>query len=544
MNSFQTELKEKNKLCVMAKYPTKSIFNPTYWDEIVEAFTLLTANSISTEQLSEDFIWRGMPIGKYLERVRQVRCENKLTVEEMKIMKKLHVDMQYLERRWTYMYQRAKAYYLQYGHLSISSKEDLELSKWVADQRRRYVGGPRKRKNRIAVYTPLTDEQRKLLEEIEIVWDTSSTWYKYSPLLKKYYEEMHDTNVPTTFFVGHLNLGHWVNSVRRGYFQLTEEQKDYLDSMKFDWDIRTVANTSFPEQATLYYFSFCYPDAQKTKEGGKELDIYSEKARIAIEYDGVAWQKNKNKFDKDNEKDEYCYNNGIRLIRIREEGLPCTKYATNYFISLPFSTDKFDTLLRKIFQKEFGNPLVDIDTRAHGFEILKNYRKLEDMAFYRHLEELKEYIRINHSFPPSNRKSHAGLLGWIYNLRRIYIGQTHGVLTNEMIQALNEVDFVWNPSEYKLNNIYIHLKIFVEQGHDYLPSNYKDPIDDFTLGYKVSHLRQRGPSSKSYGGTKLSNEWIEKFNALGMNWTPGEPLLIPKTRKKESYEESLFDTCD
>lgn len=245
----------------MAKYPTKSIFNPTYWNEIVEAFTLLKDSSISTEHLPEDFIWRGMPIGKYLERVRQVRCENKLTAEEMKIMKKLHVDMQYLERRWMYMYQRAKAYYLQFGHLSISSKEDLELSKWVTDQRRRYVGGPRKRKNHMAVYTPLTDEQRRLLEEIEIVWDTSSTWYKYSPLLKKYYEEMHDTNVPTTFFVGHLNLGYFVNCIRTGRFNVTEEQKAFLNKMNFDWEYRPIKSTSFPEQATFYYFSFWYTDA-------------------------------------------------------------------------------------------------------------------------------------------------------------------------------------------------------------------------------------------------------------------------------------------
>lgn len=526
----------------MAKYPTKSIFNPTYWNEIVEAFTLLKDSSISTEHLPEDFIWRGMPIGKYLERVRQVRCENKLTAEEMKIMKKLHVDMQYLERRWMYMYQRAKAYYLQFGHLSISSKEDLELSKWVTDQRRRYVGGPRKRKNRMAVYTPLTDEQRRLLEEIEIVWDTSSTWYKYSPLLKKYYEEMHDTNVPTTFFVGHLNLGYFVNCIRTGRFNVTEEQKAFLNKMNFDWEYRPIKSTSFPEQATFYYFSFWYTDAiSRCKIDGLELDIYSPKSKIAIEYDGYAWHKQESKIDRDNKKDLLCKNKGIKLIRIREEGLPQTISAINYFLPVPFSTINFDTLIKRIYYHEFGNPLVDIDTRKHGFEILKNYRKLEDMAFYRNLEKLKDYIRTNHSFPPSNHKSHAGLLGWIYNLRRIYTGQTHGVLTNEMIKDLNEVGFVWNPSEYKLNNIYIHLKIFVEQGHDYLPSNYKDPVDNYTLGYKVAHLRQRGPSSKSYGGTKLSKEWIEKFSDLGMNWTPGEPLLNPKSNKQEFHEGSLVE---
>ena len=163
------------------------------------------------------------------------------------------------------------------------------------------------------------------------------------------------------------------------------------------------------------------------------------------------------------------------------------------------------------------------------------------MAFYRHLEELKEYIRINHSFPPSNHKSHAGLLGWIYNLRRIYIGQVHGVLTNEMIQALDEIGFVWNPSEDKLNNIYIHLKIYVEQGHDYLPSNYVDPVDNFHLGSKIGHLRQRGPLGKSYGGTQLTKEWINKFSELGVNWNPGEPLLKQKGYIKNSPSSSFVN---
>jgi hypothetical protein len=246
------------------------------------------------------------------------------------------------------MYQRSKAYYLRYGHLSVSSKEDLELLKWVTDQRRRYVGGPRKRKNRVAVYTPLTDEQRKLLEDIEIVWDTSSTWFKYCPLLKKYYEEMHDTNVPTTFFVGHLNLGNWVNCIRTGKITLSKEQKAFLDEMNFDWHYRSTNGTSFPEQATFYYFSFWYTDAiSRCKVDGVELDIYSPKSRIAIEYDGFAWHKQQSKIDRDNKKDILCKKQGIKLIRIREEGLPNTISAINYFLPVPFSTVNFDTLIKK-----------------------------------------------------------------------------------------------------------------------------------------------------------------------------------------------------
>lgn len=71
----------------MAKYPNKSLFTPKSWEKIVEALTLLHANNISTTQLSIDSEWRGIPIGKYLESIRQARCENKLTQEEMKVLK-------------------------------------------------------------------------------------------------------------------------------------------------------------------------------------------------------------------------------------------------------------------------------------------------------------------------------------------------------------------------------------------------------------------------------------------------------------------------
>ncbi len=49
----------------MAKYPSKSFFSPPYWDKIVEAFTLLNANNFSTEKLTENFIWSGIPVGKF-----------------------------------------------------------------------------------------------------------------------------------------------------------------------------------------------------------------------------------------------------------------------------------------------------------------------------------------------------------------------------------------------------------------------------------------------------------------------------------------------
>ena len=457
------------------------------------------------------------------------------------------IDFQYnlrqgVSRHWYYMYNRAKMYYEREGHCNIKKSEDSELYQWVFYQKKCYRGAPRKRQNPkyANTYPQLTDIQKKLLEDIEIVWTPFHKWKQYYNLLVDFYNVFHHTSVPTGTVIGRYYLGNWTAKIRNHKDELTDEQITLLNKINFNWTSLRSTNTSFWEQATYWYFGTWFPDAKnREKIGEKELDIYSKEVAVAIEYDGAHWHKRK--IVEDNEKDIICRDNRIKLIRIREDGLPQTCHAKNYFLPKTFNAKDFDNLLRKVFQNEFGITLVDIDTRRDGLEILKNYKLLEDTAFYRHLEELREYIRINHSFPPSNHKSHAGLLGWIYNLRRIYIGQAFGVLTNEMISALNEIGFVWNPSEYKLNNTYIHLRVYIEQGHDFLPSNYVDPVDKFQLGNKIGHLRQRGPLGKSYGGTPLTKEWINKFSELRVNWTPGEPLLIPPKCRPTIYEGCLFD---
>lgn len=83
--------------------------------------------------------------------------------------------------------------------------------------------------------------------------------------------------------------------------------------------------TSYPEQAILYYVRKIYPDAvHRDKHLGKELDIYIPSIRVAIEYDGELAHKAKKRLENDNRKDELCAENGIKLIRIRDESLDNT----------------------------------------------------------------------------------------------------------------------------------------------------------------------------------------------------------------------------
>lgn len=80
---------------------------------------------------------------------------------------------------------------------------------------------------------------------------------------------------------------------------------------------------SYPEKAIFYYISQNFKDAienfKLNNQAGKELDIYIPSIKTAIEYDGALWHKN---IKKDLEKDKICNELNIKLIRVREKGLP------------------------------------------------------------------------------------------------------------------------------------------------------------------------------------------------------------------------------
>lgn len=84
---------------------------------------------------------------------------------------------------------------------------------------------------------------------------------------------------------------------------------------------------SLPEKAITYYLSKCYPNIENNVRfdwlHNMELDIFIPDLMLGIEYDGGVWHKIE---ERDVTKDKLCFENGIKLIRIREEGL--SKYTT------------------------------------------------------------------------------------------------------------------------------------------------------------------------------------------------------------------------
>lgn len=99
------------------------------------------------------------------------------------------------------------------------------------------------------------------------------------------------------------------------------------------------------------------------------MDIYIPKLKIAVEYDGKLWHKNINK---DLEKDMICKSLGIKLIRIREKGLPVLNSSSIVYEVLP-SKDNHDYLNECIswLFSYINISRVDINIERDNEDILK-----------------------------------------------------------------------------------------------------------------------------------------------------------------------------
>lgn len=123
--------------------------------------------------------------------------------------------------------------------------------------------------------------------------------------------------------------------------------------------------TSFPEYALIFYLSKYGIDAVHThKENGYELDVYIPARKVAIEYDGYYWHKNR--AEKDLEKNQKCNNDGILLYRIREK-LPALGSCSKDYIVQDDHAD-LSLVLRDVLSEIIGMR-VEVNLEKDSIEI-------------------------------------------------------------------------------------------------------------------------------------------------------------------------------
>ncbi len=148
-------------------------------------------------------------------------------------------------------------------------------------------------------------------------------------------------------------------------------------------------NTSFPEYAIVFYLKkYGLETIHSYKERGYELDVYIPSKKVAIEYDGYLWHKNKAK--QDLRKNYNCIKDGIKLYRIRE-GLPLLNDSSIDYVVQRNQEDLSKIL--KLLLSEIAETIVDVDLKrdAIAIENLREYTEKENSLLFTNPEIAKEW---------------------------------------------------------------------------------------------------------------------------------------------------------
>ncbi|WP_400225339.1 zinc-ribbon domain-containing protein [Methanomethylophilus alvi] len=155
--------------------------------------------------------------------------------------------------------------------------------------------------------------------------------------------------------------------------------------------------------------------------GTMELDVYVPEIRLAVEYDGP---RHNVKNDRDNRKNRLCTENGIELIRIREDGNPETEGCTVIWVprgGTPGYYKAFDDAIRTVIGI-IGSRLnkqisVDVDTKRDWleFDVIKHATATANSIRKKHPELIPEISdrNVHHEFIPNLPSGSNQVIWWV-----------------------------------------------------------------------------------------------------------------------------------
>ncbi len=124
-----------------------------------------------------------------------------------------------LEDAWEHLYQYARRFYLEQGHLFISKryadKDGTNLGSWLQRQRANYRKGI------------LTKDQIQKLDRIGMIWEIENPWEIGYQHAKQYFSKFKNLSVPYTYFCEDgYRLGKWISNQRCAYHNLEGKRLD------------------------------------------------------------------------------------------------------------------------------------------------------------------------------------------------------------------------------------------------------------------------------------------------------------------------------
>lgn len=192
------------------------------------------------------YIVNGVKLGNWVDHQRQAyigKGTAKLTQERISKLNELGMNWDLNEKHsFNYYYDLLEKYKKEYGNIDIPIDYEIDgvrLGEWLSRLRHSY---------KIGDIQKLTLEETEKLNKLGITWkirDVFSFDYYYS-LLKDYYKEYGDINVPKDYEINGIKLGRWLSNQREAYKNrnkkyltithvITQEEIDKLNELGMIW---------------------------------------------------------------------------------------------------------------------------------------------------------------------------------------------------------------------------------------------------------------------------------------------------------------------
>lgn len=196
----------------------------------------------------------GLTLGAWINTQRRVKSGNisgNLTWEKIQKLNDIGMIWDVMDSSWQEVLEELKSYRNIYGNLDIKAKyvspTGFRLGSWINNMRFKV--------KKYGIEQALTDEQRKALEELGMIWDhNKQKWEEYYSAAKAYYKEYGNLEVPAKYVTADgIPLGRWLSNQTNSH-SMTDEQLQRLQSIGYRSESKTAIqwNRKF-ELAKAYY---------------------------------------------------------------------------------------------------------------------------------------------------------------------------------------------------------------------------------------------------------------------------------------------------
>ncbi|MFP3727892.1 helicase associated domain-containing protein [Priestia filamentosa] len=408
---------------------------------------------------------------------------------------------------WEQHYEKLVNFKQQHSHTLVPQdfEEDKTFAKWVATQRYQNNKGL------------LEEDKVKKLDEIDFIWDVGEyKWNEYFKALKEFRKENGHVQVPISFVKEEIPLGRWLANQKSGYKRntLTEEKVEKLKELgaigttyKGDWEQGFNALSNFKKQ---------YGHCNVTRKRDSKDYEYNKLANW-IQAQRQLYKKNMLDKDQITQLEELGFKWVLRE-RVGWDGkyqMLLEYYNQHGDCLVPQGKEEYKSLGNWVNQQRVAyhnkNLSQEKIRKLEKLDFIWDVKVIEDSASWENkYEELVDYYNQHgHCLVPIGKEEYGSLGNWVSTQRTAYRNK---ILSEERIQKLKELDFVWNvrPKFGWENKYQMLVDYYNQHGHCLVSKNQK--------GYEglASWItRQRA----AYRNKTLPEERIQKLEEIGFVWT-------------------------